>query len=262
MDPLSVTASIIAIATLAEAVVTRFTRYCKAVQNCEDEVRNLMVEVNVLAGLLERLARMSEECEDDELEDPRAIPEPVVIPTYIRACQSTLKEIELVLVKFERKGARVSVDSSTRSSAKRSLFHRLQPEDLKWPFSKDKTLELIANLERYKSTCILALSADSLSSIRNVLESTKLSTSILTDIKSTSEKLVQFHQSKETREILHWFGPVNPALKHQEFREEYQKGSGYWIFDTPEYLTWMNTQNSGLWIYGIPGAGKTILAYV
>ncbi|KAL2070986.1 hypothetical protein VTL71DRAFT_14012 [Oculimacula yallundae] len=260
MDPLSVTASVIAIATLAEAVVTRFTKYCKAVKNCEDEVRKLMVEVNILAGLLERLARMSEEGEEDELGDLTDASLPVVTPSYIPACQSTLKEIELVLITFERKGARVPVDSNTQPVAKRSLFHRLQPKDLKWPFSKDKTLELIANVERYKSTCILALSADSLSAIRKVLNVTKLSKSILTDIKSTSEALVQFHESKETRKILQWFGPLNPASKHRIFRDEYQKGTGYWIFDTPEYLTWMNTQKSGLWIYGIPGAGKTILA--
>ncbi|PVH73760.1 hypothetical protein DL98DRAFT_387459, partial [Cadophora sp. DSE1049] len=60
--------------------------------------------------------------------------------------------------------------------------------------------------------------------------------------------------------ILRWFEPVNPALKHQEFRKDYQEGTGYWIFDTPEYLSWTNTKNSALWIYGIPGAGKTILA--
>ncbi|KAH7383499.1 hypothetical protein BKA64DRAFT_712384 [Cadophora sp. MPI-SDFR-AT-0126] len=75
-----------------------------------------------------------------------------------------------------------------------------------------------------------------------------------------SEKVVHFHQSKETRDILHWFEPVNPTLRHQGFREDHQQGSGYWLFDTPEYSTWISTKNSALWIYGIPGAGKTILA--
>jgi hypothetical protein len=264
MDPLSLTASIIAIATLAECVVTKLSKYCKAVKNCEEEVRKLMVEVNVLAALLERLARLAEDCEEEQEQQISQAPQDdsatVSIPGYISACQSTLKEIELVLITFERKGARVSVDRGDRASAKASLFSRLPTTELKWPFSKSKTLEIIANLERYKSTCILTLAADELSAIREVLDITKLSSKVLAEIKSNSEKLVQFYQSKETKEILQWFGPVNPAFKHREFRKEYQEGTGYWIFDTSEFVDWMQSKNSSLWVYAIPGAGKTILA--
>jgi len=71
---------------------------------------------------------------------------------------------------------------------------------------------------------------------------------------------MEVHHNKETETVLQWFARVNPASKHQEFRKEYQKGTGYWLFDTPEYQDWSSSPNSGLWIYAIPGAGKTILA--
>lgn len=54
-EPLSFVASLIAIAALAEKVVTRGYRYLKAVKSCPDEVRNLMAETNVLCGILGRL---------------------------------------------------------------------------------------------------------------------------------------------------------------------------------------------------------------
>lgn len=54
-EPLSFVASVVAVAALAEKVVTGGYRYLKAVKNCPDEVRNLMAETNVLCGILGRL---------------------------------------------------------------------------------------------------------------------------------------------------------------------------------------------------------------
>lgn len=265
MDPLSLTASIIAVATLAEGVVTKLYKYVKAVKDCEDEVQKLKVQADVLSGVLERLARLAEEEEeneeDTEGENGERRQTTTALPGFIPACQSTLKEIELVLISFERKGARVPADRSRRSNPKQSLFSRLSKSDLKWPFSKPKTLEIIDNLERHKSTCILALGAQELSGIREVLETTKITSKVIADIKSNTEKLLEFQHSKKTMNILNWFAPNNPATKHSEFRRDYQEGTGYWILETPEYIEWLKTRNSALWIHGIPGAGKTILAF-
>ena len=54
-EPLSFVASVIAVASLAENVVTKGYHYLKAVKDCPKEVRSLMAEVNVLCGILERL---------------------------------------------------------------------------------------------------------------------------------------------------------------------------------------------------------------
>lgn len=59
---------------------------------------------------------------------------------------------------------------------------------------------------------------------------------------------------------LAWLSPVNPAWKLQNFREGRQRGTGTWLFDLPEMTEWLEDPNAALWIYGIPGAGKTILS--
>lgn len=46
----------------------------------------------------------------------------------------------------------------------------------------------------------------------------------------------------------------------QGFRRERQPGTGIWLFDLPEMSGWLENPNSALWIYGIPGAGKTIFS--
>ena len=49
-------------------------------------------------------------------------------------------------------------------------------------------------------------------------------------------------------------------MKLQAFRRERQRGTGLWLFDLPEMSHWLDNSRDALWIYGIPGAGKTILS--
>ena len=59
---------------------------------------------------------------------------------------------------------------------------------------------------------------------------------------------------------LRWLSPVDTAVKLQAFRRERQRGTGTWLFDLPEMSYWLENSREALWIYGIPGAGKTILS--
>ncbi|RDW72155.1 hypothetical protein BP5796_08189 [Coleophoma crateriformis] len=258
MDPISMTASIVGVATFADTVITRLYNYCKTVKDCEEEVRELLTEGTVLSAVLNKLAQVvqeNEEEEEDEEEDG-ATNDISEVPRYITACHSVLNELNRILVRFERKASRQILNAST---SKRTLS-QLTTSDLKWPFSKSKTIELTERLSRYKGTCMLALATTQLSGIKSILQQFETTNNELAEIKADGKILVEAQCTKEVKEMLDWFGPVNPALKHQEFRKEYQEGTGYWIFKTPEYLRWAELQNSGLWIYAIPGAGKTILA--
>lgn len=62
------------------------------------------------------------------------------------------------------------------------------------------------------------------------------------------------------RKALSWLSSVSAASKLQGFRKERQHHTGAWLFDLPEMSAWLENPKSALWIYGIPGAGKTILS--
>ncbi len=68
-DPLSIAASIAGLVSLADVVVTKGYKYIKAVKECEQEVRSLIVNVDVLCGILKRLELLSEKRQEDEDED-------------------------------------------------------------------------------------------------------------------------------------------------------------------------------------------------
>ena len=66
MDPLSLSLSIAGLATLAQTVVEKGYKYLRAVKDCEKDVRELLVETNVLCGVVDRLVKLAEDNEDDE----------------------------------------------------------------------------------------------------------------------------------------------------------------------------------------------------
>lgn len=156
------------IAMFADAVATRLYKYTKAVKDWEAEVIKLRCEVDILSGILYRLGRISNEedeqkkHEEEEMgrkNEQHAGIEPVEeLPGFFSVCMLTLTETDLVLVSFETKVARISADHDTDGlRVRQSIFSRLSRSDLKWPFKKSKTMDLIATLERHKATCILAL---------------------------------------------------------------------------------------------------------
>lgn len=65
---------------------------------------------------------------------------------------------------------------------------------------------------------------------------------------------------KGTEKALAWLSPVDPIWKHRAFKQERQAGTGTWLFDLPEMTNWLENPHDALWIYGIPGAGKTTLS--
>ncbi len=59
---------------------------------------------------------------------------------------------------------------------------------------------------------------------------------------------------------LAWLSPVDPTWKHRAFKVEREAGTGTWLFDLPEMTNWLESPHDALWVYGIPGAGKTTLS--
>lgn len=217
-EPISFVASVIGIATLAENIVTKGYRYLKAAQNCSDEVRALIAEVNVLCGVLKRLEVLVQSDEDDaedHVEDSRQFDsgdeaedesnesgKKLQPPGFIYECQKTLVEIEGILNNFGHAGTQPTQSTRTRDLKRGSLsgFRRLEPRDLKWPLARSKTLQLIQALERHKSTCTMALARDGLVDIHTVLEQQKLMNKHLADLRAIQGRMLDLSLNQEQGE--------------------------------------------------------------
>ena len=64
----------------------------------------------------------------------------------------------------------------------------------------------------------------------------------------------------QKREICDWFQKTNPSPNHNDAKDLYVGGTGDWVLRSLEWTDWLSLRTRAVWMYGIPGAGKTVLA--
>jgi Cdc6-like AAA superfamily ATPase len=62
--------------------------------------------------------------------------------------------------------------------------------------------------------------------------------------------------------IERWLSPPDPSTNYNKALQLHQEGSGLWFLQLDTFAEWKKRRNSFLWLYGIPGCGKTILSSI
>ncbi|KAL6832323.1 ankyrin repeat-containing domain protein [Trichoderma camerunense] len=94
-------------------------------------------------------------------------------------------------------------------------------------------------------------------SARDILDKVKLTeTAVYQSVSHIQLKMVE----QEEKQILDWLTPIDYGLLHSDYYKRLQPGTGRWFLEREEFQDWITGSNNTLFCYGIPGAGKTILA--
>jgi hypothetical protein len=67
---------------------------------------------------------------------------------------------------------------------------------------------------------------------------------------------------EEDTGILNWLTNIDYGPQQSDNLQRRQPGTGQWLLQSTEYLSWLNTDKQTLFCPGIPGAGKTILTSI
>src|SRR5882757_424290 len=119
-DPLSISASIAGLMTIADIVIRNGYKYIAAVKDADKAVASLISEVNSLSGTLHSLRNIAEGLEGDDT------PFNSTTQTHhVESCFRTLKKIDVLLAKFEL--------SKTKGLVERAA------QRLKWPLTHSET---------------------------------------------------------------------------------------------------------------------------
>ena len=243
-DPLSVSASISGLVTLADIVFRRTYKYVKAVKKAPKEISALSAEIGALYGVLSNLQLLSRQLEDEKFESTTRI-------HHIHSCYQTLEHVKSILDRDDT----TSLHDQRLETLKRKL---------RWPFTSSEVKDLIAEIERHKTTLGLALNVDCMSGLLQALsrqdELRDTIEGFRTELKERHEAETRIAINKERREILSSFAKVDPRSNHDMSRKLRSPGTGLWLTEGQEFRQWAETKNARLWFYGIPGAGKTVLA--
>ncbi len=242
MDPLSISASIGGLITLADTVFRRLFKYIQAVKRAPTEISELCAEIRVLYGILHSLKLVALQLEGEDSDT-------VIQTTYIESCLITLEKAKTLLEKHDAPGR-----SAVWAKTARLLS----------PITVSDAKKLVAEIERHKAALGLALTVDSMSSLRQTLSNQETMQKGITNIQSELQQRRQIETrialSKERNSVLDWISTFDPSQKHKMSLNLRHPGTGTWLTECDEFKQWLVTPRAKLWLHGIPGAGKTIIA--
>jgi hypothetical protein len=116
-------------------------------------------------------------------------------------------------------------------------------------------------MERHKSSFDLALSVDALDAIIAFKAAEEETSNKLDKVNNAIEKLCKIQMTKEIRRLLQAVRADAADEMYRTNLELHQPGTGTWFLEEGSaFHTWLSTAGSKLWVYAIPGAGKTVLS--
>jgi len=228
-DPLSIAGSIAGLVGLAEVLFRRLYNYGKAVRGAREELKKFTGEVLSFHGLLQSLKIVAEELAEEPAFIPSTLP-------FIHDCQTILEKLD---------------NAFKKASASTSW---------KWPLRSSETKELLQDLQRQKSTLSVALATQDLKVVLRALSGIE---KIQEDVEELSRRLEAVSRiiiTKDTQKLLDDFSSLVPRQDYEASLNLRHKGTGRWVIQSEDFRSWMESKNSGLWLFGIPGAGKTIIS--
>lgn len=272
-DPLSTTASIIAVIQLSSEVA----KYVSTARGATKERKALLREVRACEHILETL--------NDEADDSD---EGKVWSETIKALESPDAPLGRLWVTLRAIGAKLQ----PKEGVKKAL------ESLKWPFKEKEIDKIVSSIEREKSLLQLALENNSrklIQEIRRTSNDNKIQLAEVTKLlkegmekteDQSAEVLARLgdleisqgglgdsldrlqdgqdnrQAAEDRRTILNWITSTNFTPQQNDFINRRQAGTGQWLLDSTEFQTLLQNDKQTLFCPGIPGAGKTILASI
>ena len=244
MEGLSVASSIAGLVSIADIVVRRLVQYVVAVKHAKEEISALLVQTSSLLGVLRSLQLLAEQYKSENTT--------YVQTHHVNLCYKTLESLRTVLNE---------ANPSSKSNCQ-NKYDEIKSK-LHWPIAKSVANKLTTELKEHGSTLSLALSADSFASLLKLLARQDGITDAITDLRQASkeqfDKFEAYFGTQERQKTLQYFEKASPTRNQATNFRLLQPGTGTWFLSCDEFRTWLNTENSKLWVHGIPGAGKTIL---
>lgn len=270
MDPLSITASTIAIIQISSDIIG----YINGATGATKERKRLREEIRSCEFILQRL--------NDEASDAEEC----------STWSATIKVLEGPDAPLGRLWSALTTIKA-KLEPKKGLKNALPT--LKWPFDEKEIGKIISAIEREKSLLDLALTNDCRKLIQEIKKGSQENGRQLAELiycmnKSSEENetyfaelkdgldyiqaglkhdLYHLHDREQIREaaqlrqtVLDWLTPVDYAAQQNDFLSRRQTGTGLRLLDSAEYQTWLKTDRQTLFCPGIPGAGKTILTSI
>ncbi|KAF7334582.1 Ankyrin [Mycena venus] len=143
---------------------------------------------------------------------------------------------------------------------------------LKWSlWNKKEAIEYLGKFEQFKSLLSSWLlldmwdmgqqhGRDNSSVLQSMKKVSVVQQELLSTVNNATLEYRQQIDSAQRTGIIEWFSPINFFLQQADVFRALQEGTGGWFLAEPRFKAWVSGTGGTLWCYGIPGAGKTVMA--
>jgi ankyrin repeat domain-containing protein 50 len=238
MDPLSLTASLIAVLQISGTVISALYEYRTSVKSAASDAARIISELNGLRGVLESLLQAVER--EDGGEDLNVIGAPGSAGGSRLATVKALAQPNGELARCKADLEALCVKLGSHGAASVSGWKKVK-RALEWPFKEKDVEKLLQSVQRAKGTMHLALSADQ----------TALTLEIHEGVGELTKQFVVSSLDQRKRRVEEWLAAQDPFPNHVAARKKRQPLTGDWFLQGELYKSWISTPRSFLWLYGI-----------
>ncbi|CAH0044469.1 unnamed protein product [Clonostachys solani] len=249
MDPLSVAGSVAGLVSLADVVFRTAAKYRKEVKGSQKEVGDLLNEVKNTSLLLHNLSLIAYDLESGAV--PGQTRGPNLKLEHLNDCRNLLRRLESGLT-----GAKEGFELPSR-------LDRLQAR-LRWPFSASEMKEMIESLRNQQRFINTSLTADSITQLAACLSQQQDTAGRVKELQATTSQILDVQtkiQLDERRDrVLEFFLMANPQSEFEMSKKLRHPLTGLWLTEGEDFHRWYNDPGAKIWLNGIPGAGKSVIA--
>ncbi|KAG5807071.1 hypothetical protein H9Q74_012590 [Fusarium xylarioides] len=233
-EALGVVASAIAVIQISKEVISACKFYIEALRSdAPTSLRTVLIEVSTLKSVLENLEFISK-CE-----------------TFTPALQNRLANSDgpiegcrAAMIALEKLFPKQSLQSGQNTLKRQKVQATFAT--LAWPLKQGQVQDLLQQIGRHKEGIQLALTTEVTKDIK--------------DIKAASEEIRSILTEEQRHRVCNWLTSTDPSPIHNRSRKLYEDGTGSWMLRSQHWTRWLASSTRCLWVHGIPGSGKTILA--
>ena len=267
MDPVSITFGIVSVLGVVIQTVQLAKTYVAEANDGKNVAAEMLTELLSLQSNLERLDAF---LKHDSRANSRFMHTSALTANATRYCDK-LKKLRIILID------KLSGHRTSRMSS------------LRWPLNVTDHRKAIEELRAFSHCIQLALTTDGcallsktatevhealekqqevlvkLQNALNILETLDSRTSLVEAVCEEHTRTIDEEiQNRKRDDVLNWLSPVNHAQKHYRISKPHVHGTGEWLLQMNEFVSWRDEPQAGsnlLCCYGIQGSGKSVLAY-
>ena len=232
MDPLSTSASIVALIQLSSTVIN----YLSNVRSGPKELQQIRSEISSVLCIL---IRIQDQIDQIRPADP--------FSSALRSLNVPGGPFEQVHTALQRLDLKLA---PTKGWVKLGKV-------LKWPLQKEEIHEILNTIERQKALFSLAQQNDHIALSRAVAASIG---TVHQRVDKFSVGVTDLQIGEKQKKIRRWLSAPDPSSNYNKALRSRQGGTGEWFFKTDAYRDWLSKPGYLLWLHGIPGCGKTVLS--